>query len=163
MKYYAPPIGIQSFCRDIVEVADLLEKVDDRDGVQQLTQYMAHIQARLQTIFTKHGLEKMSPVGSTYDPYQHEIVCHTPAEGVEPGNHSCGEARRLHAAWTYHPPRPCGYSCEDAGALTGLSCLGFFLSLSLSSSSSLSLSLSLSMYDTVVLTSLENDMFDLLR
>ncbi len=85
MKYYAPPIGIQSFCRDIVEVADLLEKVDDRDGVQQLTQYMAHIQARLQTIFTKHGLEKMSPVGSTYDPYQHEIVCHTPAEGVEPG------------------------------------------------------------------------------
>uniref|UniRef100_A0A8C1YSA7 GrpE-like 2, mitochondrial n=1 Tax=Cyprinus carpio TaxID=7962 RepID=A0A8C1YSA7_CYPCA len=76
--------GIQSFCRDIVEVADLLEKVEERDGVQQLTQYLAHIQGRLQDIFTKHGLEKMSPVGSTYDPYQHEIVCHTPAEGVEP-------------------------------------------------------------------------------
>ncbi|XP_043077284.1 grpE protein homolog 2, mitochondrial [Puntigrus tetrazona] len=77
--------GIQSFCRDIVEVADLLEKVEEGDGVQQLIQYMAHIQGRLQDIFTKHGLEKMSPVGSTYDPYQHEIVCHTPAEGVEPG------------------------------------------------------------------------------
>ncbi|XP_016323104.1 grpE protein homolog 2, mitochondrial-like [Sinocyclocheilus anshuiensis] len=77
--------GIQSFCRDIVEVADLLEKVEEGDGVQQLTQYMAHIQGRLQDIFTKHGLEKMSPVGSTYDPYQHEIVCHTPAEGVESG------------------------------------------------------------------------------
>uniref|UniRef100_A0A8C2HLF7 GrpE-like 2, mitochondrial n=1 Tax=Cyprinus carpio TaxID=7962 RepID=A0A8C2HLF7_CYPCA len=76
--------GIQSFCRDIVEVADLLEKVEERDGVQQLTQYLAHIQGRLQDIFTKHGLEKMSPVGSAYDPYQHEIVCHTPAEGVEP-------------------------------------------------------------------------------
>ncbi|KAL0162466.1 hypothetical protein M9458_041862, partial [Cirrhinus mrigala] len=77
---------IQSFCRDIVEVADLLEKVEERDdGVQQLTQYLAHIQGRLQDIFTKHGLEKMTPVGSTYDPYQHEIVCHTPAEGVEPG------------------------------------------------------------------------------
>ncbi|XP_026051653.1 grpE protein homolog 2, mitochondrial-like [Carassius auratus] len=78
--------GIQSFCRDIVEVADLLEKVEEGDGVQQLTQYMAHIQGRLQDIFTKHGLEKMRPVGSTYDPYQHEIVCHTPAEGVEPGS-----------------------------------------------------------------------------
>uniref|UniRef100_A0A8C2H1F0 GrpE-like 2, mitochondrial n=1 Tax=Cyprinus carpio TaxID=7962 RepID=A0A8C2H1F0_CYPCA len=78
--------GIQSFCRDIVEVADLLEKVEEGDGAQQLTQYMAHIQGRLQDIFTKHGLEKMSPVGSTYDPYQHEIVCHTPAEGVEPGS-----------------------------------------------------------------------------
>lgn len=77
--------GIQSFCRDIVEVADLLEKVEEGDGVQQLIQYMAHIQGRLQDIFTKHGLEKMSPVGSTYDPYQHEVVCHTPAEGVEPG------------------------------------------------------------------------------
>ncbi|XP_016095877.1 grpE protein homolog 2, mitochondrial-like [Sinocyclocheilus grahami] len=77
--------GIQSFCRDIVEVADLLEKVEERDGVQQLTQYLAHIRGRLQVIFTKHGLEKMSPVGSAYDPYQHEIVCHTPAEGVEPG------------------------------------------------------------------------------
>ncbi|XP_052393279.1 grpE protein homolog 2, mitochondrial [Carassius gibelio] len=76
--------GIQSFCRDIVEVADLLEKVEERDEVQQLTQYLAHIQGRLQFIFTKHGLEKMSPVGSAYDPYQHEIVCHTPAEGVEP-------------------------------------------------------------------------------
>ncbi|KAK2872858.1 hypothetical protein QQF64_017481 [Cirrhinus molitorella] len=77
--------GIQSFCRDIVEVADLLEKVEERDGVQQLTQYLAQIQGRLQDIFTKHGLEKMTPVGSTYDPYQHEIVCHTPAEGAEPG------------------------------------------------------------------------------
>ncbi|KAG7484604.1 hypothetical protein MATL_G00051620 [Megalops atlanticus] len=54
--------GIQSFCRDLVEVQD-----------------------RLQEVFTKHGLEKMKPVGGKYDPYQHEIVCHTAAEGTEPG------------------------------------------------------------------------------
>ncbi|KAI7796357.1 grpE protein homolog 2, mitochondrial [Triplophysa rosa] len=80
--------GIQSFCRDIVEVADLLEKssvVEERDGAQQLSQYLAHIQGRLQEVFTKHGLEKMSPIGGQYDPYQHEIVCHRPAEGAEPG------------------------------------------------------------------------------
>lgn len=80
--------GIQSFCRDIVELADLLEKsstVEEKEGQQQLTQYLAHIQGRLHDVFTKHGLEKMRPIGGQYDPYQHEIVCHTPAEGVEPG------------------------------------------------------------------------------
>ncbi|KAI4878755.1 hypothetical protein NFI96_028752 [Prochilodus magdalenae] len=81
--------GIQSFCRDLVEVADLLEQttghVEEGGETTSLTQNLAQIQCRLQEVFTKHGLEKMSPVGSTYDPYQHEIVCHTPAEGVEPG------------------------------------------------------------------------------
>ncbi|KAL7844389.1 hypothetical protein SRHO_G00229280 [Serrasalmus rhombeus] len=80
--------GIQSFCRDLVEVADLLEQTTgDMEGVEtvNLTQSLAQIQGRLQEVFTKHGLEKMSPVGSTYDPYDHEIVFHTAAEGVEPG------------------------------------------------------------------------------
>ncbi|XP_051955421.1 grpE protein homolog 2, mitochondrial-like [Xyrauchen texanus] len=81
--------GIQSFCRDLVEVADLLEKSADvkkKEGTQQLIQYLAHIHCRLQDAFTKHGLKKMTPMGAAYNPYQHEIVCHTPAEGVEPGS-----------------------------------------------------------------------------
>ncbi|KAL2094869.1 hypothetical protein ACEWY4_009588 [Coilia grayii] len=80
--------GIQSFCRDLVEVADLLEQTTglaDTGDVQTDPQGLKHIQGRLLDIFTKHGLEKMSPVGDTYDPYQHEIVCRMPAEGVEPG------------------------------------------------------------------------------
>ncbi|XP_036443608.1 grpE protein homolog 2, mitochondrial isoform X2 [Colossoma macropomum] len=77
--------GIQSFCRDLVEVADLLEQTTEGAETVNLTQSLAQIQGRLQEVFTKHGLEKMSPVGSTYDPYDHEIVCHTPADGVEPG------------------------------------------------------------------------------
>lgn len=80
--------GIQSFCRDLVEVADLLEQTARDMGGEEtvrLTQKLAQIQGRLQEVFTKHGLEKMTPMGSTYDPYQHEIVCHTPADGVEPG------------------------------------------------------------------------------
>lgn len=31
---------------------------------------------------------------------------------------SRGETRRLHVTWTYHSPCPCGYCCEDAGAVT---------------------------------------------
>ncbi|XP_062392744.1 grpE protein homolog 2, mitochondrial [Sardina pilchardus] len=82
--------GIQSFCRDLVEVADLLDEqtaalTEEESEVQRHSQGLKQVQRRLQEVFTKHGLEKMSPVGGTYDPYQHEIVCRMPAEGVEPG------------------------------------------------------------------------------
>ncbi|XP_036404318.1 grpE protein homolog 2, mitochondrial-like [Megalops cyprinoides] len=90
----AKTFGIQSFCRDLVEVADLLEQaarelegeVLQEEGARRLCQGLARIQDRLQGVFTKHGLEKMRPVGGRYDPYQHEIVCHVAAEGVEPGS-----------------------------------------------------------------------------
>ncbi|KAK1787397.1 hypothetical protein P4O66_002889 [Electrophorus voltai] len=80
--------GIQSFCRDLVEVADLLERTTsgmEAKETTSLTQSLEQIQDRLQEVFSKHGLEKMRPVGTVYDPYQHEVVCHTPAHGVEPG------------------------------------------------------------------------------
>lgn len=80
---FVPYTGIQSFCRDLVEVADLLEKAADVE--LEGTQNLSEIKNKLHQVFAKHGLEKMSPVGGTYDPYQHEIVCHTPAEGLEPG------------------------------------------------------------------------------
>ncbi|KAF7697180.1 grpE protein homolog 2, mitochondrial isoform X2 [Silurus meridionalis] len=76
--------GIQSFCRDLVEVADLLDKAAGVIDVEE-TQNLTEITNKLQQVFSKHGLEKMRPVGDSYDPYQHEIVCHTPAEGLEPG------------------------------------------------------------------------------
>ncbi|KAG5284933.1 hypothetical protein AALO_G00032120 [Alosa alosa] len=81
--------GIQSFCRDLVEIADLLDKqtaaLTEESEVKRHSQGLKQVQERLQEVFTKHGLEKMNPVGGTYDPYQHEIVCHMSAEGVEPG------------------------------------------------------------------------------
>ncbi|XP_027012416.1 grpE protein homolog 2, mitochondrial [Tachysurus fulvidraco] len=80
----AKTFGIQSFCRDLVEVADLLDKAAGGINVQD-TQNMTEITNKLQQVFSKHGLEKMRPVGGAYDPYQHQIVCHMPAEGLEPG------------------------------------------------------------------------------
>ncbi|XP_010869495.1 grpE protein homolog 2, mitochondrial [Esox lucius] len=76
--------GIQSFCRDLVEVADLLEQTTG-DLQEDEGQRLGQVQDRLHGVFTKHGLEKMSPVGAKYDPYQHQIVCHTPAGAGEPG------------------------------------------------------------------------------
>ncbi|XP_066573178.1 grpE protein homolog 2, mitochondrial [Amia ocellicauda] len=117
----AKVFGIQSFCRDLVEVADILERtagdvesefrgqetqrrraegaaagVADLEGqeggegsppLHRLSEGLALVQERLQAVFTKHGLEKMAPVGGRYDPYQHEIVCHVAAEegGAQPG------------------------------------------------------------------------------
>lgn len=53
--------------------------------LEKESQNLTEIKNKLQQVFAKHGLEKMRPVGGAYDPYQHEIVCHTPAEGFEPG------------------------------------------------------------------------------
>ncbi|XP_023677120.2 grpE protein homolog 2, mitochondrial [Paramormyrops kingsleyae] len=90
----AKVFGIQSFCRDLVEVADLLEQATKNFTPEELvledsllpSKDVAHALDRLQCIFTKHGLEKMTPIGGSYDPYQHEIVCHVAAEGVKPGS-----------------------------------------------------------------------------
>ncbi|KPP77226.1 grpE protein2, mitochondrial-like [Scleropages formosus] len=86
--------GIQSFCRDLVEVADVLERATrdfqgeglGPEGSTQLCKELVHVLDKLQFIFAKHGLEKMNPVGGRYDPYEHEIVCHVASDGVEPGS-----------------------------------------------------------------------------
>ncbi|KAJ8406083.1 hypothetical protein AAFF_G00309710 [Aldrovandia affinis] len=91
---HAKIFGIQNFCRDLVEVTDLLEKVvqeldgegQEEEAARKLCQGLVRVRDRLEGVFVKHGLEKMMPVGDKYDPYQHKIVCHVAAEGVEPGS-----------------------------------------------------------------------------
>ncbi|NXI15307.1 GRPE2 protein, partial [Irena cyanogastra] len=90
--------GIQSFCRDLVEVADILEKTaesaaghaeeepsDPNPTLKKIYEGLSLLEAKLQSVFAKHGLQKMNPVGGRYDPYDHEIICHVPAEGMQPG------------------------------------------------------------------------------
>ncbi|KAG8578629.1 hypothetical protein GDO81_010565 [Engystomops pustulosus] len=81
--------GIQSFCRDLVEVADILESAVNetkQKGMTDAAEMLGTIEAKLHGIFTKHGLRKMTPVGGNYDPYDHEVVAHVPAEGRRPGS-----------------------------------------------------------------------------
>ncbi|NXD31035.1 GRPE2 protein, partial [Spelaeornis formosus] len=85
--------GIQSFCRDLVEVADIMEETvqtaagfaEPNPALKKIYEGLSLIEAKLQSVFAKHGLQKMNPVGGRYDPYEHEIICHVPAEGVQPG------------------------------------------------------------------------------
>lgn len=70
-------------------MADILEQaVDDaqQKGMGDASEILCSVEEKLQSIFTKHGLQKMTPVGGDYDPYDHEIVSHVPAEGRRPGS-----------------------------------------------------------------------------
>uniref|UniRef100_A0A8C5MRC2 GrpE like 2, mitochondrial n=1 Tax=Leptobrachium leishanense TaxID=445787 RepID=A0A8C5MRC2_9ANUR len=80
--------GIQSLCRDLVEVADLVEDASAQaatDGKVDVIEILSQLDTKLQRIFSKHGLQKMTPIGSVFDPYDHTVVCHVPAEGRELG------------------------------------------------------------------------------
>lgn len=89
--------GIQSFCKDLVELADILEKTtesiseetepgDQKLSLEKIFRGLSLLEAKLKSVFAKHGLEKMTPIGDKYDPHEHELICHVPAGvGVQPG------------------------------------------------------------------------------
>ncbi|KAJ7427299.1 GrpE protein 1, mitochondrial [Willisornis vidua] len=87
--------GIQSFCKDLLEVADILEKAtesvpkeeikDDNPHLKSLYEGLVMTEVQIQKVFKKHGLLRLNPVGAKFDPYEHEALFHTPMEGQEPG------------------------------------------------------------------------------
>ncbi|KAK1797418.1 hypothetical protein P4O66_008789 [Electrophorus voltai] len=87
--------GIQGFCKDLLEVADVLEKATQSVPEEQVSSDNPHLknlydglvmtEVQIQKVFSKHGLVKLDPVGQKFDPYEHEALFHTPAEGKEPG------------------------------------------------------------------------------
>lgn len=86
---------IQGFCKDLLEVADILEKAtqsvpkeeirDDNPHLKNLYEGLLMTEAQIQKVFTKHGLLRLDPLGAKFDPYEHEALFHTPVEGKEPG------------------------------------------------------------------------------
>ncbi|XP_038124308.1 grpE protein homolog 1, mitochondrial [Cyprinodon tularosa] len=87
--------GIQSFCKDLLEVADILEKATESVPKEEVTSQNPHLknlydglvmtEVQIQKVFTKYGLVKLNPEGQKFDPYEHEALFHTPVEGKEPG------------------------------------------------------------------------------
>ncbi|NXG20556.1 GRPE1 protein, partial [Grallaria varia] len=87
--------GIQSFCKDLLEVADILEKAtesvpkeeikDENPHLKSLYEGLVMTEVQIQKVFKKHGLLRLNPVGAKFDPYEHEALFHTPMEGQEPG------------------------------------------------------------------------------
>ncbi|XP_023282924.1 grpE protein homolog 1, mitochondrial [Seriola lalandi dorsalis] len=87
--------GIQGFCKDLLEVADILEKATESVPKEEVTTKNPHLknlydglvmtEVQIQKVFTKHGLVKLNPDGQKFDPYEHEALFHAPVEGKEPG------------------------------------------------------------------------------
>ncbi|XP_020847939.1 grpE protein homolog 1, mitochondrial [Phascolarctos cinereus] len=87
--------GIQGFCKDLLEVADILEKAtasvpkeeikEENPHLKNLYEGLVMTEVQIQKVFKKHGLLKLDPVGAKFDPYEHEALFHTPVEGKEPG------------------------------------------------------------------------------
>jgi len=89
-KLYA----IQGLAKDMLEVADILEKASDsvpqelreqNEHLQQLFEGVVMTGTELQKVFKKHGLEKVDPLDEPFDPNFHDALFRFPAEGKASG------------------------------------------------------------------------------
>ncbi|KAL4232168.1 GrpE protein 1 [Mactra antiquata] len=82
--------GIQGFCKDLLEVADILdqatgsvpaEELDKNSHLKSLFDGLNMTNTQLLKVFGRHGLEKISPdVGDKFDPFYHEALFQVPKQ-----------------------------------------------------------------------------------
>ena len=88
--------GIQGFCKDLLEVADILNKAttsvpeevkNENPHLKNLYEGLTMTESQLQKVFTRHGLTQISPEeGEPFDPNIHEALFQAPQiEGRDPG------------------------------------------------------------------------------
>ncbi|XP_033119431.1 grpE protein homolog 1, mitochondrial-like [Anneissia japonica] len=86
--------SIQDFCKDLLEVADILtkatesvpkEKINSNPHLKDLFQGVTMTETQLQKVFSRNKLFKIDPVGEKFDPNQHEALFESVVEGKEPG------------------------------------------------------------------------------
>jgi len=91
----AKVFGIQSFCKDLLAVADVLNKassdITEDIVMKENSSYLKDVvegvrltEAQLQQVFRRHGLEKMDALGQKFDPNQHEALFQVPMPDKEP-------------------------------------------------------------------------------
>ncbi|XP_011153504.1 grpE protein homolog 1, mitochondrial [Harpegnathos saltator] len=87
--------GIQGFCKDLLDVADVLGKATESVPKDEITEKNPHLkslyeglimtEAQLHKVFKKHGLISLNPINEKFDPNQHEALFQQEVEGKEPG------------------------------------------------------------------------------
>ena len=86
--------GIQGFSKDILEVADVLQKathsvpeaaLQEKDNPHLVSLYggVKLTEAELQKVLKKNGVDQINPLGQVFDPVFHEAVFEV--EGEKPG------------------------------------------------------------------------------
>lgn len=87
--------GIQGFCKDLLDVADVLGKATESVPKDEITEQNPHLkslyeglvmtEAQLHKVFKKHGLVSLNPMNGKFDPNEHEALFQQEVEGKEPG------------------------------------------------------------------------------
>lgn len=86
--------GIQSFCKDLLEVADVLEKaidtvpkeeVDKNEILRNLFTGVQMTEKQLKSVFKRHGLSMINPVGEKFNPNEHHAMFEAEMSDREPG------------------------------------------------------------------------------
>ena len=86
--------GIQTFSKDLLEVADVLQKamesipkeeLDNNVVLKNLYDGLLMTEVQLQKVFKKNGLEKVDPLDEKFDPYSHEALFQLEFPDKEPG------------------------------------------------------------------------------
>ncbi|RUS76701.1 hypothetical protein EGW08_015528 [Elysia chlorotica] len=86
--------GIQGFCKDLLEVSDILgtavssvpkeELTDSNPHLVNLYQGLNMTESQLIKVFKKHGLESIKPSeGEKFDPHFHEALFQVPIQSTE--------------------------------------------------------------------------------
>ncbi len=80
--------GIQSFSKDLLDVADVLDKAVslgiEGQTIQDLHKGLEMTQAQLQQVFRRHGLEQVNPLNEKFDPNIHDALFQVPLPDKEP-------------------------------------------------------------------------------
>lgn len=85
--------GIQGFCKDLLDVADVLAKaveagkaIEDQPGNKDMIEGLKLTQTQLLQVFGRHGLTQIEPVKGEekFDPNLHEALFQIPAPTLEP-------------------------------------------------------------------------------
>jgi len=87
--------GNQKFCKDLLDVSDILSRATDSVPPEAVSAENPHLkslhegllmtQAQLNQVFKRYGLEPVNPLGERFDPNLHEALFEQNVEGKEPG------------------------------------------------------------------------------
>jgi len=86
--------GIQSFCKDLLDVADVLNKAVGgvpQEALDSESQYLKDVheglkltESQLLKVFERHGLVQENPLNQKFDPNKHDALFTIPNPGVDP-------------------------------------------------------------------------------
>ena len=90
----AKMFGIQAFCKDLLDIADVLEKaietvpkseVETNPSLKDLLTGVQITEQQMQSVFKRHGLLKINPLGEKFNPNEHHALFEIEDQAKEPG------------------------------------------------------------------------------